>query len=114
MRQTYQQRRWPSTPLFQNIAGRWCDNLSFQLMDLVWGAIDNLHQHDLDKVPIDEGDEAKEESLNFLLAVLIDQLKTGDEPFAVVHQPPEQTQRKTKNAQSPTPDIGFVWHENQN
>ena len=114
MRRTYQQRRWPDTPLFQSVAKRWCKNQSFQLMNLVWQAIDRMREADLEKVPMDGSDEAKEESLNFLLSLQIDKLKSGDEPFAVSHQPPEQNKRKTKNARSPVPDIGFVWHENPN
>lgn len=113
MRRTYQQRRWPETPLFQNIAKKWCSNQSHLLMDLVWRAVDLVCQNDLSKLPMEASDEAKEESLNSMLSVRIEQLKSGDEPFAVVHQPPEPTQRKTKNARSPTPDIGFVWYENQ-
>lgn len=114
MRRTYQQRRWPDTKLFQSVAKRWCANQSFKLMDLVWLAIDDLCEADLEKVPVDDSDEAKEESLNLLLSMRIDKLKSGDEPFTVVHQPPEQYKRKTKNARSPVPDIGFVWHENPN
>lgn len=114
MRRTYQQRRWPTTPTFQSVASSWCDNQSFLLLDLVWRAMDDLLEHDLSKVPVDEDDEAKEESLNFLLWLRIDQLKSGDEPFGIVHQPPEQSKRKSKNAQSPTPDLGFVWHGNPN
>ena len=114
MRRTYQQRRWPNTPLFQNIAQKWCKNQSFLLMDLVWGAVDILQQEDLPQVAMEPSDEAKEESLNLLMAMRIDKLKSGDEPFAVVHQSPEQSKRKTKNSQSPAPDIGFIWHENPN
>ncbi len=114
MRRTYQQRRWPNTPLFQSVAKKWCKNQSSQLLGMVWHAIDAMCETDLEKVPMSDSDEAKEESLNLMLSVRIDKLKSGDEPFAVVHQPPEQNKRKTKNARSPAPDIGFVWHENPN
>lgn len=112
MRQTYPQRFWPNTPLFQSVAGTWCDNQSKSLLDLVWRAIDNLNTDVYSKLHGSPMDEAKEETYNYLLVLEIDKLKSGDEPFGVVHQPPEQTQRKTKNAQSPTPDLGFVWYGN--
>lgn len=114
MRQSYQLRRWPDTPAFQSVAKRWCVDQSYLLMDLVWRAIDVLVDQDIIKVPVEVTDEAKEESLNNMMHARIDQLKSGDEPFAVVHQPPEQSSRKTPNAQSPTPDLSFTWYENLN
>jgi len=110
-RQTYLERRWPNTPVFQDIAEQWCADLSRLLLDLIWRGYDLLVTNDLQNVPFSLNNEAKEESLNFLLAVRIDQCKTGDEPFYVSHQPPEQTRRKRGRGKSPQPDIGFVLYE---
>ncbi len=107
-RLTYLERRWPDSPTFQQIADRWCQDQSFLLLELVWKGFDRLVADDLNEVPFSDNDEAREESLNHLLAIRIDQCKSGDEPFCVQHQPPEQTKRKRGKGRSPQPDIGFV------
>ncbi len=110
-RRTYLERRWPDAPMFQDIATRWCADHSRRLLTLVWRAYDLLAANDFDKVAFEAKDEAREESLNYLLAVRIDQCK-GEAPFCVVHQPPEQTKRKRGRGRSPQPDIGFALYEN--
>ena len=109
-RLAYLQRRWPDSPPFQAVAGRWCRDQSRLLLDLIWQGYDRLLP-DLEHTPLCCDDEAKEESLNHLLAVRIDQCKNGDEPFCVQHQPPEQTKRKRGRGASPRPDIGFVLYD---
>lgn len=109
-RQTYLKRRWPDTPVFQNIAAQWCADQSFRLLDIVWRGYDLLFAHDLHEVAFAAADEAREESLNYLLALRIDQCK-GNAPFYVAHQPPEQTKRKRGRGRSPQPDIGFALYE---
>jgi hypothetical protein len=113
-RRVYQFQRWPETPLFETIAGKWCANHSFILVDSIWKACDAVRENELNSLPVEQSHEAKEESLNLFVAIRLQQQRSGYEPFAVVHQPPEQFARKSKNAQSPTPDIGFVWFENPN
>ncbi len=108
---TYLERRWPDSPAFQEIAQRWCEDQSRLLLDLVWQGFDLLLAHDLNVVPFSDSDEAKEESLNSLLALRIQQCKSGDEPFGVQHQPPEQTKRKRGKGRSPQPDIGFMLYD---
>jgi hypothetical protein len=112
-RLTYLERRWPDTPPFQQVAHRWCEDESRLLLELVWRGFDRLLAEDLSKVPLSLDDEAKEESLNQLLATRIDQCKNGDEPFYVDHEPPEQTKRKRGKGRSPHPDIGFTLYDNQ-
>jgi len=107
-RLTYLERRWPDSPPFQQVADRWCQDQSRLLLDLVWRGYDRLMSQDLNEVPFSADSEAKEESLNHLLAVRIDQCKNGDAPFYVDHQPPEQTKRKRGRGRSPQPDIGFT------
>lgn len=109
-RRTYLERRWPETPMFQTIAELWCTDHSRRLLELVWRAYDLLLSNDLQKVAFKADDEAREESLNFLLAVRIDLCK-GNAPFYVAHQPPEQSKRKRGRGRSPQPDIGFVLYE---
>jgi hypothetical protein len=104
----YLERRWPDSPAFQDIARRWCEDQSRLLLELVWRGYDSLVSQDLNVVAFSATDEAKEESLNYLLAIHIDQSKNGDEPFCVIHQPPEQTKRKCGRGRSPQPDIGFA------
>jgi len=111
MRLTYLERRWPDSPPFQQVAYRWCRDQSRLLLDLVWRGYDRLWSQDLSQVPFSGSDEAREESLNYLLAIQIDRCKNGDEPFCVIHQPPEQTKRKRGRGKSPQPDIGFALYE---
>jgi len=109
-RQTYLERRWPDTPAFQTIAVQWCADQSCRLLDIVWRGYDLLFENDLSQVAFAAADEAREESLNYLLALRIDQCK-GSAPFYVVHQPPEHTKRKRGRGRSPQPDIGFALYE---
>ncbi len=110
-RLTYLERRWPDSPPFQQVAQRWCKDQSRLILDLVWRGYDQLLSQDLNKVPFSAADEVKEESLNSLLALRIDQCKSGDEPFHVHPQPPEQTKRKRGKGKSPQPDIGFMLYD---
>ena len=80
------------------------------MLEIVWRGYDLLVASDLHQVPFGASDEAREESLNFLLAMRIDQCK-GNSPFCVCHQPPEQTKRKRGKGRSPQPDIGFAVYE---
>ncbi len=111
MRLTYPERRWPDSPPFQEVANRWCHDQSRLLLDLVWRGYDRLLSRDLNDTPFSTADEVREESLNHLLAVRIDQCKSGDEPFYVQHQPPEQTKRIRGRGRSPQPDIGFTLYD---
>ncbi len=110
-RGTYLERRWPNARLFEELAPKWCADHSRLLLALVWRACDQLVANDLAKVPFSANDEAKEETLNFLVRLRIDQCMSGDEPSAVVHEAPEQTKRKPGRGKSPHPDIGFVLYD---
>lgn len=110
-RRTYLERRWSDTPMFQQLAVLWCEGNSRRLLELVWRAFDLLIANDLGAIPFDAKDEAREESLNYLLSVRMDQCK-GAAPFHVAHQPPEQTKRQRGKGKSPQPDIGFALYEN--
>jgi hypothetical protein len=108
---TYPERRWPDSPAFQGIAQRWCVDHSRLLLELVWSAYDRLIAKDLNLIPFSDTDEAKEESLNALMTLRINQCMSGDEPFCAMHQPPEQTKRKRGRGRSPQPDIGFTLYD---
>ena len=110
-RRTYLDRRFPVPPVFQDVAQRWCADQSRLLLDLVWRGYDLLVQKDLQQVPFSRSDEAKEESLNYLLAGRVNQCRNGDEPFWFPPQPPETTKRKRGKGKSPTPDHGFVYYD---
>lgn len=108
-RKTFLERAWPDTPTFQNIAVQWCAGQSRRLLDLVWRGYDLLIA-DLQRTAFDANDEAREESLNYLLCLRINKC-VGNAPFYVAHQPPEQTKRKRGGGRSPQPDIGFALYE---
>jgi len=110
-RPTYLERRWPDSPTFQQVADRWCQDQSRLLLSLVWQGYDLLLSRYFNIVPFSGDDEAREESLNYLLTVRIQQCQSGYEPFRVVHQPPEQTRRKRGKGRSPQPDIGFALYD---
>jgi hypothetical protein len=105
---TYFERRWPDSPAFQAIAQRWCEDQSRLVLELVWRGYDRLLAQDLNAFPFSDTDEDKERSLNLLLSIRITECLSGDEPFCVVHEPPEQTKRKGGRARPPQPDLGFV------
>ncbi len=105
---TYLERRSPDSPAFQAIAQRWCDDQSWLLLELVWRGYDRLLAQDLNVVPFSDTDEDKERSLNLLLNLRINECLSGDEPFHLVHEPPEQTKRKGRGARPPQPDMGFM------
>jgi hypothetical protein len=114
-RQSYLDRLCPNTPWFQDVATRWCADQSQVLLGYVWSGFDRLLQDDLSKVPFSKNHEAKEESLNFLLAGRINQC-LGAAPFWFCHQPPETAKRKRdkqrrNKGKSPTPDHGFVLYD---
>lgn len=94
-RPTYLERRWPNSPPFQAIAQRWCQDRSRLLLELVWGGYDRLLDQDFRVTPFSDTDEDKERSLSILLALRIGQGLSGDEPFSLIHVPPEQTKRKS-------------------
>ena len=77
---TYLERRWPDSPVFQDIARHWCEDQSRLLLELVWRGYDRLLTQDLSVTAFSDTDEAKEESLNFLLCLQINHCMTGDEP----------------------------------
>lgn len=104
---TYLERNWPDTPVFQDVAEEWCRDQSRVLLGLVWRGYDLL----LGNFRGDPLSEAKEESLNYLLALKIDKCKSGDEPFRVADRPPEQAKRKRGRGSSPQPDIAFVLYD---
>ena len=108
---TYLERRWPDSPVFQDIARHWCEDQSRLLLELVWRGYDRLLTQDLSVTAFSDTDEAKEESLNFLLCLQINHCMTGDEPCCAIHQPPEQTKRKRGRGRSPQPDIGFTLYD---
>jgi len=105
---TYFERRWPDSPAFQAIAERWCQDQSRLLLELVWRGYDRLLSQDLNVFSFSDTDEDKERSLNLLLNIRITECLSGDEPFCVVHETPEQTKRKGRGARPPQPDMGFV------
>ena len=92
---TYLERRWPNSPAFQAIAQRWCQDQSRLFLELVWGGYDRLLDQDFRVTPFSDTDEEKEQSLSILLALRIGQWMSGDEPFSLIHEPPEQTKRKS-------------------
>ncbi len=107
-RPTYLEQRWPNSPPFQAIAQRWCQDRSRLLLELVWGGYDRLLDQDFRVTPFSDTDEDKERSLSILLALRIGQGLSGDEPFSLIHVPPEQTKRKSGRTAPPQPDIGFM------
>jgi len=110
-RGTYLDRRWPNPRLFQEVAVDWCKDQSRLLLTLVWQGYDRL-KNELTPVQFSARDEAKEETLNYLLAGKIEDAMDGFEPFRFSYQPPETAKRKRGRGKSPTPDHGFVLREN--
>jgi hypothetical protein len=94
------------------MAKGWCADQSASLLRLVWNAYDRLRRDHFEPFPLSRQDERKEETLNQLLSLAIDQCKDGFAPFSVIHEVPEQTVRKGGKALSPHPDIGFCFYDN--
>jgi hypothetical protein len=111
-RRTYLERRFPTPPLFQTLAQEWCADQSASLLRLAWDAYDRLKKDHFEQLPLSHQDERKEETLNQLLALAMDQCKNRFAPFSIIHEVPEQTARKGGRSQSPHPDIGFCFYDN--
>ena len=110
-RRTYLERRFPTPPLFQEMAEEWCADQSASLLRLVWDAYDRLKKDHLNNYHCPVKTSAKRKpSTSFFHLQLID--ARINSPFSVVHEVPEQTARKGGKAQSPHPDIGFCFYDN--
>jgi hypothetical protein len=93
---------------FQEIATRWCEGRSTKLMRFVWDGFDRLVQFHLSRVTVRGSDRAIEDSINFLIALSIQECLSGFAPFVITRECPEQTAKKTGPGKSPTPDFCFV------
>lgn len=93
------------------IAWDWCKDQSRLLLEFVWNAFDRLCDREFGHTPISAEDEAKEETLNFLMGLHIRRSMSGDEPFDIFFEVPEQTKRKRGRGKSPQPDLAFILYE---
>jgi len=112
---TYQQRRWPETPLFQEIAARWCADQSRLLLDLVWRACDSLYELDLRQLPLRMSDEAKEgdvESSSIGPASTMQKAATSHSPSVISHR--SLLVAKPVKAALLSRTSVFVWYNNPN
>ena len=108
--QTYPQRRWPDTCIFQALAQHWCADGSRILCGFIWDGYDRLRKEVLDQLDCSPNDEDLERSVTQLLVPRIRKCMSGDEPFDLEHGPFEFSTRLSGPGASPQPDMGFVWY----
>ncbi len=105
--------RWPTTPEFSELAGRWKKNFSTILLDFVWRGYDLLYSQDLSLIHVHQAEEELERSITqYLVAPRIREVMSGDEPFYLEHGFYECETRAPAPAQSPQYDLAFVLRDN--
>lgn len=109
---TVSELRWPDTPDFVDEIKKWQADAIKRLVEIIWAAYDNYYREVLSVIDISEADEELERSITQDLALKMDDILTGFEPFCVQHERYEVETRRDPPARSPQCDIAFVLRNN--
>lgn len=113
---TIQEKRWPDTPDFVQVAKDWHPDGITVIVKLVWEGYDLLKADVLSHINCDQAKEKleqRERSITQSLEGRIQDVMTGDEPFRVQHEVFEFETRDSAQAQPPQYDIAFVLRANE-
>ena len=113
---TFQEKRWPDTPDFVQVAKDWHPDAITVLVKLVWEGYDLFTVEVLSHINCDRAEEKLEQierSITQSLEGRIQDVMTGDEPFRVQHEVSEFASRDSAQAQPPQYDIAFVLRANE-
>lgn len=113
---TIQEKLWPDTPDFVQVAKDWRSDAITILVKLVWEGYDLLKSDVLSHINCDRAEEKLEQierSITQSLERRIHDVMTGDEPFGVQHEVYEFETRDSAKAQPPQYDIAFFLRANE-
>jgi len=89
---------------------KWDDDLTNNLLEIVWKAYDNLHINLLSRIDWTRDYDDVERSITELLERAIQTIMDPYLPFHVQNGPYERESRSAAPAQPPQYDIAFVWN----
>jgi hypothetical protein len=90
----------------------WVAGNSETILNLLWDAYDQLRQNPNLKTALSNADEDIERGLTLMLCLALDNLRTGDEPFQIIPEAPEDESRKKAPARPRAYDIAFAMRAN--
>jgi hypothetical protein len=112
----FREQAWPDDPAFNELALRWAQSASGQILDWVWRAFDALRAGPMARVDFSEPLEQLERDLTDLHFMEIQRLwanETGGlATFSPNHEIPEFESRHSAQAQPPAYDLGFALYAN--
>lgn len=82
-RRTISEARWPDTPNFVELAKKWRSDAITVLLNLIWQGHDLYQEDILSKVDLSQADDQLERDITQDLAIDIDNVMSGFEPFVI-------------------------------
>jgi len=110
--QTIFERRFGQPPGVAELVKLWNNDLTTNLLRVVWTAYDQLHGDFLRHISWDENYDDLERSITQALEPAMQQVMDSFIPCFVQHSPRERESRLVRG-QPPEYDIAFVWHEDR-
>jgi hypothetical protein len=115
-RAAFREQAWPEDPVFKELAMKWAEAVSEQILDWVWHAFDTLRTGPIARVDLTEPREQLERDLTHLHSIEIQRLWARDTGgFSTLfpgHEIPEFESRHSPRAKPPAHDLGFVHSQN--
>ncbi|MBN1360417.1 MAG: hypothetical protein JW993_07490 [Sedimentisphaerales bacterium] len=115
-RAAFREQAWPEDPVFKELALKWAEAVSEQVLDWVWRAFDALRIGPMAQVDLTRSAEQLERDLANLHFIEIQSLwrreTDGFSALSPGHEIPEFESRHSAQAKPPAHDLGFVHLEN--
>jgi len=112
----FREQAWPEDPAFEELALKWAEAVSEQILDWVWRAFDSLRAGPIVRVDLTERVGQLERDLTNLHSIEIQVLwarETGGfSALSPGHEIPEYESLHSDKAKPPAYDLGFVYLAN--
>jgi hypothetical protein len=112
----FREQAWPEDPAFKELALKWGEDVSEQILDWVWRAFDTLSAGPMARVDLTQPLEQLERDLTNLHFIEIQRIWARDtDGFSALspgHEIPEFESRHSSRAKPPAHDLGFVHSQN--